>query len=108
MKVRMLPLFLVALGMAALAAKSTYSQAFQGKGTTHEGTIVTVSGTSFTMKDTAGKQHDHTLAAKAKVLCDGKACRLTDLKAGMHVRVTVSTTNPREAIRVEADKLNKR
>jgi hypothetical protein len=40
------------------------------------------------MTDNNGKEHSHMLATDARITCDGKACRLTDLKPGQKIRVT--------------------
>ena len=46
------------------------------------------------------------MAADADVTCDGKACKATDLKAGMTIRVTTDKTDNNVATRIEAIKNN--
>ena len=70
---------------------------------THEGTVVSVTGNKLVMKaKISGKEHEHMLAPGARVTCDGKACKLGDLREGLKVRVTTQPNNPRIATRVEA------
>ena len=41
--------------------------------------------------DKEGKdEHKMMLAADAKIMCDGKECKLTDLKEGVMIRVTTA------------------
>jgi hypothetical protein len=66
---------------------------------THEGKVVSVKGDKLTM-ETKGKEHTHDVLATAKISCDGKECKLGDLKAGVLIRVTTDDTN--RAIRIVA------
>ena len=55
------------------------------------------------MTDDEGKhEHTCTLTKDAKVTCDGKDCKATDLKAGMRIRVTIEKKAPHSATHVEA------
>jgi hypothetical protein len=55
------------------------------------------------MKSREGKEeHTHTLAPSATVTCDGKQCKLEDLKPGMRIRVTTKRGDKTTAIRVDA------
>jgi hypothetical protein len=57
---------------------------------THEGKVVSVAGDKLTMTDKDGKnEHSHMVPRDAKVTCDGKDCKLEDLKKGYGVRVTI-------------------
>lgn len=67
-----------------------------------DGTVVSVSADKLTMTNKEGKEHDHALAANVKVTCDGKACAVADLKAGMRIRVTADTTSHQTASQIEA------
>jgi hypothetical protein len=67
-----------------------------------DGTMVSVSGDKLTMMDKEGKEHGHPLAASLKVTCDGKSCMVTDLKAGMKIRVTTDAADRQAATRIEA------
>jgi hypothetical protein len=53
-------------------------------------------------KGDKAKEHTHTLAPDAKVMCDGKTCTLSDLKPGQRVRITTPRDNLDMALRVEA------
>jgi hypothetical protein len=70
---------------------------------THEGTVVNVTATKLVMKGKDdNKEHTHTLAADAKVTCDGKACKLDELRAGQRIRVTTKAGDQSIAVRIEA------
>ncbi len=57
---------------------------------THTGVVVSVADGKLTMTDKDGKnEHSHTVAKDAKITCDGKDCKLDDLKKGQTVTVTV-------------------
>lgn len=71
---------------------------------THEGTVTSVVGDKLESKCSEGKQHTHTLAKDAKVTCDGKTSKLSDLKEGTPVRVTTSKVDQSKATAVESGK----
>jgi hypothetical protein len=73
--------------------------AIAGEKNTHDGTVVSVKGDKLTM-ESKGKEHTHDVALNAKIQCDGKECKLTDLKSGTRIRVTTDDTN--RATRIEA------
>jgi len=104
---RVVPLLLVAVALALFVGMPLVAADKEGagKGNTHEGKVVSVTGNKLVMSDPTGKnEHTHTLAADARVFCDGKACKLADLKPGMQVRVTTKDGDKTTAIRVEARK----
>jgi len=73
------------------------------KADTHEGKIVKIDGNKLTMADKEGKnQLTWTLAPDAKFTCDGKECKLLDLKPGFNVRVTTKEGDKTIAVRVDA------
>jgi hypothetical protein len=79
----------------------------------HEGTVVSVTADKLVMKGKAkdgeeDKEHSHKLADKAKVTCDGKECKLEDLKVGQKIRVTTRGDDRVMATRVEALDKNER
>jgi hypothetical protein len=89
---RILALFLFALGLTAPVVRAEEKKA---DGDTHEGKVVKVVGNKLTMSDKEGKnEHTHTLAADAKISCDGKECKLEDLKPGQTVKEKTSTPSP--------------
>jgi hypothetical protein len=72
---------------------------------THDGKVVSVADSKLVMTGKDGKEHSHSVAADAKVTCDGTACKLLDLKAGLRIRVTTKTGDRDMVTRIEA--LNK-
>ena len=68
----------------------------------HDGKFVSFSGDQLVMTSKNGKEHSHTLAADAKVICDGKACKAADLKAGMKIRVTTKNDDTKAVTQIEA------
>jgi hypothetical protein len=105
MMYRKLPVFLGALALAVFVSAPVLAGEKAGKADTHDGKIVSVAGNQLVMTGKDGKKHSHTLAADAKISCDGTACKLDDLKAGLRVRVTTAKADKNVAIRVQA--LNK-
>ena len=97
---RVLPLACAFLALALLVSGPAVGGEKDGdKDKTHEGKVVSVKGNKLTM-ETKGKEHSHEVAATAKITCDGKPCKLTDLKPGFMIRVT--TENGDRVTRIEA------
>ena len=67
----------------------------------HEGKVVSMIGDKLTTTCSEGKQHNYTVAKDAKVTCDGKASKATDLKAGNKIRVTTKKDDKNVATGVE-------
>ena len=84
--VRRTMLVLVAVAFALCAAPALAEDPKPG---THEGKVVKVEGTKLTMSDKDNKTHTHAIPADAKVMVNGKEGKLTDLKAGDKIKVTV-------------------
>lgn len=78
------------------------SPAWAAKEVSHDGKFVSAKEMSFVMTAKGGKEHSHTLAADAKVTCDGDACKLADLKTGTKIRVTTKHGDKNVATHVEA------
>jgi len=56
---------------------------------THQGKVVSAGDGKLTMTDmSGGNQHTHEVTSETGITCGGKACGLTDLKAGFTVTVT--------------------
>jgi hypothetical protein len=73
------PALVCMLGAPALAADEA----------THDGLMVKAGDGKLTMTDKEGKkEHTHNVAKDAKISCDGKECKLGDLKKGVKVSVT--------------------
>jgi hypothetical protein len=108
MMFRVLFLFLVALALACFLGQPAVADDKAEKGDTHEGTIVSVTATKLVMKRTGEEtEHEHTLADNAKVSCDGKECKLEDLKPGQKIRVTTKKGDDKVATKIEALDKNK-
>jgi hypothetical protein len=60
------------------------------KGSVQEGTIVKVADGKVTIEGTDKKEHTCEVAKDAKITCNGKVCKLEDLKKGVKVKVTVA------------------
>jgi hypothetical protein len=70
---------------------------------THTGLFVSVADGKLTMTDKDGKnQHSHTVAPDAKITCDGKDCKLEDLKKGFAITVTTKEGDATVAVRIDA------
>ena len=95
---RMLPLFLLAVALALFINAPVVADE---KGDTHEGTVVSATGHKLVMK-VDDKEHEHTVAKNAKITCDGKECKLEDLKAGQKIRVTTKKGNKDIATKIQA------
>lgn len=80
----------LALSLAALALVLFLGQSSVAADKTHEGTVVKAGDGKLTMSDSLGKKHTHTIAATTAITCDGKECKLEDLKAGYSVTVTTA------------------
>ena len=49
-----------------------------------------------------GEESTCTLTADAKITCDGKVCKSSDLRSGMKIRVTLDSDDPQTANCIEA------
>lgn len=103
--------FMLAAAVAlvvSLAGRGTADDKKPGdsKPGTHEGKVVKVSEGKLMMTGKDGKEKmTHAIPADAKVMCDGKACKLTDLKAGQTVMVTAEKKDDKVVVtKVEAKK----
>ena len=69
---------------------------------THDGKVVSISGSKLVSSCKDGKEHSHTVAKDAKVTCDGTVCRTEDLKAGAKIRLTTKPDDKNMATRIES------
>lgn len=70
---------------------------------THDGAVVSISGDKLVMTNLgSSEQHTHTLAMQAPVTCDGNACKMSDLKSGMKVRVSTKKDDMHVATAIQA------
>jgi hypothetical protein len=68
---------------------------------THDGTVVSVADGKLTMTATGSKdEHSHAVAADAQITLNGKEVKLTDLKKGDKVKVTLGSD--KKATKIEA------
>jgi hypothetical protein len=97
----------LSLSLAALALVLFLSQASLAADKVHEGTVVKAGDGKLTMTDKQGNEHSHAIPATAIITCDGKDCKLEDLKAGYSVKVTTAE-DEKTVSKVEATTKNKR
>jgi len=72
-----------------------------------DGKVVSVTGNKLVVMPTQGSEaQTYTLTTTANVTCDGKVCKVADLKPGLKVRVTLESAAPYAATRVEAIEKN--
>ena len=97
---------LTAVAILAFAFSTAVAEDTKPKPGTHEGKVVKAEAGKLTMTDKDGKnEHTHAVPAGAKVTCDGKACKLEDLKAGCSVKVGMEKKEDKvEVVSVEAKK----
>ncbi len=74
------------------------------KAGTDDGKIVKAGDGKLTMVDKEGKnEHTHAVPVSAKVTCDGKDCKLDDLKKDTKVKVTVEKVGDKNTVtKIEA------
>ena len=72
---------------------------------TFEGRIVSMTGDKLVMSSKEGTEYSHTLAADAKLTCDGTVCQAEALKPGHKIRVTTQKDNRNVLTSIES--LNK-
>ena len=72
---------------------------------TYDGRIVSVIGDKLVRSSKEGTEYSHTLAADAKLTCDGTVCQAEDLKTGQKIRVTTKQDDRNVATGIES--LNK-
>jgi hypothetical protein len=96
---RSLPLVLVALALALFLGQPAFADDM------HEGKVVKAGDGKLVMTDLQGKnEHTMTVPAAAKITCEGKECKLEDLKAGFTLKVWTKEGNKTEVTKIEAKK----
>ena len=70
----------------------------------HEGLVVKAGDGKITMTDKDGQnEHTHDVDKDAQITCDGKACKLEDLKKGFMVKVSAEKKGDKSvALKIEA------
>ncbi len=94
MKLRMLCLALVSYAMTmTLATRARAADELM-----REGTVISASGGSLVFTDMAGKQVTFKVAETVPVTIDGHMAKLSALKSGMRIRVTVTQDDTVKAV----------
>ncbi len=101
MMYRMLSLAALALALAMFLVAPALADK-EADAVTHDGKVVSVTADKLIMTGKNGNEHTHTIAADAKLSCDGKVCQREDLKPGMKIRVTTKQADKEVATRIEA------
>jgi hypothetical protein len=70
----------------------------------HDGKVVSVCGDKMISVCADGREHHHTLATKVTVSCDGQERHLSELAAGMSIRVTTSAEDGNMVTAIEIGK----
>jgi hypothetical protein len=98
---RSLPILLAVLALACFVCQPAVAD---DKGAlTHEGKVVSAAAGKLTMTDKDGKnQHTHAVTPTTKITCDGKECKLEDLKKDVTVKVTYKNDAEKTAAKIEA------
>ena len=87
---RLLFACVAALALTVLTTSTAWAKKAEDKGDIHSGFVVSAGGGKLTMSDKDGKgEHAHDVAKDAKISCNGKDCKLEDLKKGTAVKVTM-------------------
>ena len=94
---RRLSLGLALVGAIALCAAARADDK-SAKGNTHQGKFVSAEDHKLTMTDKSGKEHTHMVTEDAKITCDGKKCKLEDLRKDQ--TATLSATKMDDMIRI--------
>jgi predicted ribosome-associated RNA-binding protein Tma20 len=72
-----------------VTAVSAASAAKKAGSNSHSGTVVSAAGDKLVMIGKDNNEHSHEVLASAKIMFDGKAVKLEDLKNGTAISVTV-------------------
>jgi hypothetical protein len=78
----------------------------QGKAATNccDGKLVKVAGDKLTSTCAKGDEHHYTVASDAKVTCDGKASKPSDLRTGSTIRMTMSKDDKNKVTAIDCGK----
>jgi hypothetical protein len=108
MMYRILPFAALTLALVLTPARAEEKKADLGD--SHDGTVVSVTGTKLVMKDKDDKEHTHTIADDAVIMIDGKKSNVStfrDLKAGTKIRVWTKKDDKTMVLKIEALDKNK-
>jgi len=90
---------LTALALVAWVGSVSFAKDDADKNT-HEGTVVSVSDGKLTMTGKDGTEHTHNVGATTEITLDGKEVKLTELKKGDKIKVTMGAD--RKVTKIEA------
>ncbi len=105
MSYRAVPLCLGALTLALFLGAPALADNPGDKAEGQEGKIASVTGDKLVIKGKDGKEHAYTLAPDAKISCEGKVCKVEDLKPGMRISVTTHKEDPKVVTKVNVTKV---
>lgn len=66
--------------------------------------LVRVAGDKLTSTSGKGDEHSYTVAKEAKVTCDGKDAKLSELPAGSTIRMTMCKDDKNKVLAVDCGK----
>jgi hypothetical protein len=66
--------------------------------------LVKISGDKLTSTCGNGDEHSYTVAKEAKVTCDGKEAKLSELKSGSTIRMTLCKDNRYKILAIDTGK----
>jgi hypothetical protein len=69
-----------------------------------DGKLVKVAGDKLTSTCAKGDEHHYTVASDAKVTCDGKTSKTSDLKAGSTIRMTMAKDEKNKVTAIDCGK----
>lgn len=69
-----------------------------------DGKLVKLTGDKLTSTCAKGDEHHYTVAADAKVTCDGKSTKSADLKTGTTIRMTMSKEDKNKVTAIDCGK----
>ncbi len=69
---------------------------------TQDGKFVSSTSSKFVMTGDDGKEQTHTITDKTTVTCDGKDCKVSDLKVGTKIRITTKKSDEKAVNFIEA------
>ncbi len=69
-----------------------------------DGKLVKVNGDKLTSTCAKGDEHHYTVAKDAKVTCDGKTSKASDLKAGSTIRMTMCNDDKNKVTAIDCGK----
>ncbi len=69
-----------------------------------DGKLVKVAGDKLTSTCAKGDEHHYTVAKDAKVTCDGKASKASELKAGSTIRMTMCNDDKNRVTAIDCGK----